>query len=33
MILLNSPHNPTGAVFTAEEMTEIVAIARQAGLW
>lgn len=31
MILLNSPHNPTGAVFTAEEMTEIVAIARQAG--
>ncbi len=31
MILLNSPHNPTGAVFTADEMAEIVTIARQAG--
>lgn len=31
MILLNSPHNPTGTVFTAEEITEIVEIAREAG--
>ena len=28
MILLNSPHNPTGAVFTADEVAEIVSIAR-----
>jgi N-succinyldiaminopimelate aminotransferase len=31
MILLNSPHNPTGALFTEAEMTEIVEIARQVG--
>jgi N-succinyldiaminopimelate aminotransferase len=31
MILLNSPHNPTGALFTAAEITEIVEIARQVG--
>lgn len=30
MILLNSPHNPTGAVFTAEEVQRIVQIAAEA---
>ena len=33
MILLNSPNNPTGAVFTPEEITEIVKIAVEYDLW
>ena len=33
MILLNSPNNPTGAVFTPEEITEIVKIAVEHDLW
>ena len=33
MILLNSPNNPTGAVFTPEEISEIVKIAVEYDLW
>tara|TARA_B100000900_G_scaffold411150_1_gene430264 strand:- start:13795 stop:15054 length:1260 start_codon:yes stop_codon:yes gene_type:complete len=33
MILLNSPNNPTGAVFTGEEITKIVEIAEEFDLW
>jgi len=33
MILINSPCNPTGAVFTPEEIEEIVAIAVENDLW
>ncbi|MFL2956524.1 MAG: pyridoxal phosphate-dependent aminotransferase [Candidatus Thalassarchaeaceae archaeon] len=33
MILLNSPCNPTGAVFTPEEIQEIVNIATEHDLW
>ena len=33
MILLNSPNNPTGAVFTPEEVSEIVNIAVKYDLW
>jgi aspartate/methionine/tyrosine aminotransferase len=33
MILLNSPNNPTGAVFTPEEIVEIVEIAVENDLW
>ena len=33
MILLNSPNNPTGAVFTPDEITEIVKIAVEHDLW
>ena len=33
MILLNSPNNPTGAVFTPEEISEIVEIAVENDLW
>ena len=33
MILINSPCNPTGAVFTPEEMSEIVQIAEDNDLW
>jgi N-succinyldiaminopimelate aminotransferase len=29
LILLNSPHNPTGVVFTREEISEIAAVARE----
>ncbi len=32
-LLLNSPYNPTGTVFSREELTEIVALARQHDLW
>ena len=32
LILLNSPHNPTGTVFSAEEMRGVVDIARRHGL-
>jgi aspartate aminotransferase len=33
MILLNSPNNPTGAVFTPKEISEIVEIAAEHDLW
>ena len=33
MILLNTPNNPTGAVFTPEEISEIVEIAVENDLW
>ena len=33
MILLNSPNNPTGAVFTPDEIAEIVDIAVEHDLW
>jgi len=33
LIVLTNPNNPTGAVLSAEEMREIVRIARQAGAW
>jgi N-succinyldiaminopimelate aminotransferase len=32
LILLNSPHNPTGSVFTREELTAIAALACEHGL-
>ncbi|MBB6016342.1 pyridoxal phosphate-dependent aminotransferase [Deinococcus radiopugnans] len=32
-LLLNSPYNPTGTVFSREELTEIVALAREHDLW
>lgn len=32
-LLLNSPHNPTGKVFTREELDALVALARQHDLW
>jgi N-succinyldiaminopimelate aminotransferase len=32
-LLLNSPYNPTGTVFSREELTKIVALARAADLW
>lgn len=32
LILLNTPHNPTGTVFSAEELTRVVEIARRHGL-
>ncbi|MDQ6772517.1 MAG: pyridoxal phosphate-dependent aminotransferase [Candidatus Dormibacteraeota bacterium] len=33
MLIVNSPHNPTGAVYGAELMRELGAIAERAGLW
>lgn len=33
VLWLNSPHNPTGAVFTREEIEGIAALARQHDLW
>ena len=33
MLLLNSPHNPTGSVFSREELTEIAAIVEECDLW
>jgi arginine:pyruvate transaminase len=33
VIWINTPHNPTGAVFTAEEMAGIAAICRGRDLW
>ncbi len=33
MILINSPNNPTGAVFTPDEISEIVRIAEEHDLW
>ncbi len=32
-IIVNSPHNPTGRVFTAEELAGVAAIARDRRLW
>jgi aspartate aminotransferase len=33
LIILNSPSNPSGAVISAEEMTEVVRLAHQRGIW
>jgi len=33
VLLLNTPHNPTGAVLTAEEIAEIGAVCRRHDLW
>ncbi len=33
IIWINTPHNPTGAVFTAEEMAAIAALCRRHDLW
>ena len=33
MIVINSPHNPTGAHFTQDEFTAIVDFAREHDLW
>ncbi|HQU69401.1 MAG TPA: pyridoxal phosphate-dependent aminotransferase [Albidovulum sp.] len=33
VLLLNTPHNPTGAVLTAAEIAEIGAVCRKHGLW
>ncbi|MBD8553553.1 pyridoxal phosphate-dependent aminotransferase [Rhizobium sp. CFBP 8762] len=33
VLLLNTPHNPTGAVLTAQEIAEIGAVARKHDLW
>lgn len=33
MILINTPHNPTGTVFTAEEIDNIVALAEKFDAW
>ena len=33
VIVMNTPHNPTGRVFTADELESIAAIARAHGLW
>ena len=33
VIWINSPHNPTGAVFTPEEIASIAALCRQHDLW
>lgn len=32
-LLINTPHNPTGAVFSRAELEEVVALARQHDLW
>jgi aspartate aminotransferase len=33
MIILNSPSNPSGAVMRAEDMTEIIRMAHERGIW
>jgi aspartate/methionine/tyrosine aminotransferase len=33
IVLVTNPNNPTGAVFTEEEMAEVVAAARRVGAW
>ena len=33
MIILNSPSNPSGAVMSPEDMTEVVRLAAQRGIW
>jgi aspartate/methionine/tyrosine aminotransferase len=32
-LILNSPHNPTGALLPAERIAELAAVVREAGLW
>ena len=33
VIILNSPSNPSGAVMSAEDMTEVIRLAHQRGIW
>ncbi len=33
VVLLNSPHNPTGAVLSRAELEEVAAVCREAGAW
>jgi aspartate aminotransferase len=33
LIILNSPSNPSGAVMSAEDMTEVVRLAHERGIW
>jgi len=33
LIVINSPHNPTGAMMTADQLAEVVAIADKVGAW
>ncbi len=33
VVWINSPHNPTGAVFTADEIAAIAELCRQHDLW
>src|SRR5207237_8052026 len=33
LIILNSPSNPSGAVMSSEDMTEVVRLAAQRGIW
>ena len=33
MIILNSPSNPSGAVMSPEDMTEVIRLAHQRGIW
>src|SRR6202022_1567399 len=33
VIILNSPSNPSGAVMSSEDMTEVVRLAHQRGIW
>ena len=33
MIILNSPSNPSGAVMSPEDMTEVVRFAAERGIW
>jgi len=33
LIILNSPSNPSGAVMKAEDMTEVIRLAHQRGIW
>jgi len=33
MVILNSPHNPTGSVLTPKELDEIAALLRDRDIW
>src|SRR6202167_5479462 len=33
VIILNSPSNPSGAVMSSEDMTEVIRLAHQRGIW
>ena len=33
LIILNSPSNPSGAVMSPEDMTEVVRLAHERGIW
>jgi aspartate/methionine/tyrosine aminotransferase len=33
VVIINTPHNPTGRVFTADELESVAALARAHGLW